>query len=147
MGGCNDDSRTPAPRAPLFRAQVSPDSLKRAIADALIHARQRTLDERPDYVGAVTDILATRDDAASTRVTIRLRPSGEHQSLSHQHIRIDIREEGIAWRADRTPLPLDSLQIGDWVRLWVGGVSAILPVNPPTLPARALQQLDTLPPN
>jgi len=147
MSGCIDESRTPAPQDFILPDQKSLDSFNRANADELLRARQRTLDARPDYLGAVTDIVAIDNDSTAKRVTIRLRLTGDHPSMSRQHIRIDIRGDGMAWRADRTPLPADSLRIGDWVQLWMGGSSAVLPIDPPRLLARALQRLDSLPPN
>lgn len=125
-------------------AKAYVDSLNQAVDELNVRLRAQVLDDPADFIGRVEGVSA--DSALRHRITIRYVVPGMPQE-GRGRMSFVLRGEGALWDQNRTVLPLDSLKSGDLVTVWTQGRSVFAPTNPPLVTVRAVQRIDSFPPD
>lgn len=100
------------------------------------------LAEPPDFTGRI--IRMSEGGASYRGIEVELdSPAAESPRLGSGHLAFVLWRNG-AWKIGGKPLPLDSLRVGDRVRLWLQDGVAIQPTDPPVVSIAALQRVDSL---
>lgn len=121
------------------------NSLNRAAAERWARAGAKVLQEPADLVGQIEEVWAVPDSIPTRRVTVRYEPRIGQPGPGERRVSFVLRGEGAVWRHDRTVLPLDSLRVGDGVKVWMTERGTAQPTDPPLVSVRAIQRVDSVP--
>lgn len=141
--GCSGAEVAPErpPRLSDSAVRTHVDSL-RAQAERRRAARAVAfLAEPPDFTGRISTLSA--GGATSIGIEVELDPaSPDSPRLGSGRVAFTL-VRGAAWQGT-APLPLDSLRVGDRVRLWLNDGGTVQPIDPPLVSVAALQRVDSL---